>query len=161
MSDKGWEAMAGLERPDTVIQPQASAAAVALPAIAPEAYAAFGQEHPELRGEVIEVRYGEGAFCQIERRFLVRVEGAGDHFLALICTNYAVLIEGRGLADLRRRLSARKVDFIQELDRRRWPVVLSGVPVVEKIELLQADGPLSEGLSSRRAGTSEERQSSY
>ena len=118
-----------------------------------EEYQAFGQEHPELRGEVIEIRYGDGDWCQLERRFLVRVEGAGDSCLALICTNYAVMITGQGLSELRRRLAARKLDFVQEYDPKRWPVSLNGVPKVEKVELLQADGPLADSIQQHRSAS--------
>lgn len=153
MSDD-FESFAGLQPPSAApsaasgrawaerVQPgpAPSAASPAEPMLSVEhAYQAFGTEHPDTDGS-IEIRHGNNEWCQIFRPYLVRVEGVGDTLVSLLCTSCAIIIAGRHLGELRRLLRAGRLDFVQEFDQRRWPEPTEGAPVVERIEIIYAEG---------------------
>ena len=101
-------------------------------------YRAWGHEHPEV-DDVIEIRCASGEWSQLYRSYLVRVEGVGDSLLSLFCTSCVVMISGRNLGELRRLVKARRVDYLQEHDPKRWPQLAPGVPLIESIELMQPE----------------------
>jgi hypothetical protein len=134
LTDKWEEALRG--RPETKVTPLSPGAAA--PPIAEKGdYQPWGREHANI-DDVIEVRLKSGEWRQVFRPYLVAVEGVGDTTLSLLCTSYAVTLEGRHLAELRHLIKARAVDFIQEFDPSQWREPGEGAPRIERMEIVQA-----------------------
>lgn len=111
-------------------------------AVEPDAkgYQAWGRECPDV-GDVLEIRRKDGSWKQINRAFLVGVDGTGDRLVSLVCTAFAVTLEGRNLGELRTRLKTRTIDYVQEFDPARWPEPPGGGPVIDRIDILELRAP--------------------
>jgi hypothetical protein len=73
-------------------------------------------------------------------RFLIQVGFVGEEQLKLFLPDCIVVIEGRNLRDLRKKLARRQVTFIQQWSPRVWPAVPpAGEPVVEKIAVARPE----------------------
>jgi hypothetical protein len=73
-------------------------------------------------------------------RFLMQVGFVGEEQLKLFLPDCIVVIEGRCLRDLRKKLARRQVTFIQQYSARVWPAVPpAGEPVVEKIAVVRPE----------------------
>lgn len=73
---------------------------------------------------------------EVQYRFVVRIGYVGDEQITLFLTDAMIVIEGRHLRDLRKRLSRRRVTFIQAFHPGFWPKPSEGEPVVEKVRIL-------------------------
>lgn len=137
MTDK-WEELLRGGKPLTTVTPISPAAAPAAVPPAPKgSYEAWGREHANI-DDVIEVRLKTGEWRQVFRPYIVSVEGIADRILSLLCTSYAVTLEGRHLGELRTLIKSRGVDFIQEFDPNQWQEPGVGAPRIDRIEILQA-----------------------
>jgi hypothetical protein len=73
-------------------------------------------------------------------RFLMQVGFVGEEQLKLFLPDCIVVIDGRNLRDLRKKLSRRQVTFIQQYSARVWPAVPpAGEPVIEKIAVVRPE----------------------
>lgn len=136
MTDKWEEALRG--RPETKVTPLPPGPAVAeTPRAEKGDYQPWGREHSNI-DDVIEVRLKSGEWRQVFRPYLVAVEGVGDTTLALLCTSYAVTLEGRHLGELRNLIKARGVDFMQEFDPNQWRDPGENAPRIDRMEIVQA-----------------------
>lgn len=71
-------------------------------------------------------------------RFLMQVGFVGDEQLKLFLPDCIVVIEGRRLAELRRKLARRMVTFICQHNPRVWPERPSSTePIIERIEVVR------------------------
>lgn len=73
---------------------------------------------------------------EVQYRFLIRIAYVGDEQIQLMLTDAIIVIEGKHLRELRKRLSRRKVSFIQAYHAGFWPPPPAGEPIVERIEIL-------------------------
>lgn len=73
---------------------------------------------------------------EVQYRFIVRIGYVGDDQINLMLTDAIISIEGRNLRELRKRLSRRKVTFVQAFNAKLWPQPGMGEPVIERIEIL-------------------------
>lgn len=105
-----------------------------------EEYRPWGRECPDV-SDVLEVRRKDGSWKQINRSFLVGVDGTGDRLVSLVCTAFAVTLEGRNLGELRSRLKTHTIDYLQEFDPARWPMPSGGQPVIDRIEIMELRSP--------------------
>lgn len=103
-------------------------------------YRPWGRECPDV-SDVLEIRRKDGSWKQINRSFLVGVDGVGDHLVTLVCTAFAVTLSGTNLAELRTRLKTHTIDYVQEFDPIRWPMPPAGGPVIDRIEILELRAP--------------------
>lgn len=99
---------------------------------------------PTGMGEVCDVqRWMDGTEVaegiEFQYRFLMQVGYVGEEQLKLFLPDCIVLIEGRHLRDLRRKLARRMVTFIQQYNPRVWPVPAEGEPVVERIQVVRPE----------------------
>lgn len=73
---------------------------------------------------------------EVQYRFLVRTAYVGDEQINLFLTDAIISIEGRNLRELRKRLSRRRVTFIQAFHPGLWPRPPEGDPIIERIRIL-------------------------
>jgi len=88
------------------------------------------------------VRWIEGTEIQegieFQYRFLMQVGFVGEEQLKLFLPDCIVVIEGKHLRDLRKKLTRRQVTFIQQFNARVWPAAKrQGEPIIEKIEVVR------------------------
>jgi hypothetical protein len=73
----------------------------------------------------------------IQYRFLIRIAYIGEEDLHLFLTDSVVRIEGQRLFDLRKRLSRRRITFIQCFNPLVWPEQPPAEePVISRISVL-------------------------
>ncbi|MBI1262758.1 MAG: hypothetical protein GC184_13650 [Rhizobiales bacterium] len=108
-------------------------------------YRAFGFLPTGNVGETCEVtRWIEGTEIpegiEFQYRFLMQVGYVGDEQLRLFLPDCIVVIEGRNLRELRKKLARRRATFVQQYSRKVWPEVPpNGETVVEKIEVVRPE----------------------
>lgn len=73
---------------------------------------------------------------EVQYRFMIRTAYVGDEQINLMLTDAIISIEGRHLRELRKRLSRRKVTFIQAFNPRLWPQPGPDQPLIERISIL-------------------------
>lgn len=73
---------------------------------------------------------------EVRYHYIVRIGWVGDEQINLMLTDAIITIEGQWLRDLRKRLSRRKVTFIQAYHSKHWPKPALGQPLVERIGIL-------------------------
>ena len=133
MTDKWEQTLRG--GPQTVVTPTVPAVVTA--PVEKGDYRPWGREHANI-DDVIEVRLKSGEWRQVFRPYLVAVEGVGETTLSLLCTSYAVTLEGRHLGELRTLIKSRGVDFIEEFDPKQWREPEVNAPRIDRIEVIQA-----------------------
>lgn len=70
-------------------------------------------------------------------RFLLRVGFVGEEQLKLFLPDCIVVIDGKHLGDLRKKLGRRQCTFIQQFSARVWPKLRpQGETIIEKIQLV-------------------------
>jgi len=112
---------------------------------APEsaAYRPYGVLPTDSISETCEVvRWIEGTEIpegiDFQYRFLIQVGFVGEEQLKLFLPDCIVVIDGRNLRDLRKKIARRQCTFIQQYSARVWPAVPSaGEPVIEKIDVVR------------------------
>lgn len=123
---------------DRVSEPRMQPEA-AEPAAETGAYRAFGYT-PTDDLETCDIAWWLGGDTpqgqEIQYRFLVRVGYFGDDCLHLMLTDAMIVIEGKNLRELRKRLTRGKVTFIQAFNPRVWSKPPEGEAIVEKVTLL-------------------------
>lgn len=78
----------------------------------------------------------------VQYRFIVRIGYVGDEQINLMLTDAIITIEGKNLRDLRKRLSRRRVSFIQAFNAGVWQRPPHSEPLVERISILYpGEGP--------------------
>jgi hypothetical protein len=127
----------------------------------------LGRTEPPTNGEAQETSAGSGAYkpygflptgnigetCEVSRwiegteisegiefqyRFLMQVGYVGEEQLKLFLPDCIVVIEGKHLRDLRKKIARRQVTFIQQYSPRVWPNAKpQGEPIIEKIEVIR------------------------
>lgn len=70
-------------------------------------------------------------------RFLMEVTFTGDEMIRLMLPDCVVVIEGRFLTELRRKLMRGVVTFIRQYNRLIWPPPPPGETIVERIEVVR------------------------
>lgn len=73
---------------------------------------------------------------EVQYRFLVRIGYVGDEQINLMLTDAIISIEGKRLQELRKRLSRRRVTFIQAFNPKVWARPAEGEPIIERIGIL-------------------------
>ena len=107
-------------------------------------YKAYGFLPTGTIGEACDVRWwmpGTETIQGIEfqYRFLMQVGYVGDHELRLFLPDSIVVIEGKRLTDLRKKLARRMVTFMQQHNPRVWPVPPTDEPLIERIEIMRPE----------------------
>ncbi|MBV8979149.1 MAG: hypothetical protein JO261_11175 [Alphaproteobacteria bacterium] len=76
---------------------------------------------------------------EFQYRYLLRVAYVGDEEIRLFLPDTIVVIEGKNLRDLRKKLARRQVTFICQYTAKVWPEVIApNEPVVWAISLMCA-----------------------
>ncbi len=78
---------------------------------------------------------------EFQYRFLMQIGYVGEEQIKLFLPDCVVLIEGRHLRDLRKKLARRQVTFIQQFNARVWPGIAQTDPVVAGIEIIRTNTP--------------------
>lgn len=148
-NSRSFEEFAGLTPKTTVSTgaplPATSPAAASPPAPALEviqhAYEAAGHEHPDA-DSFLELRPAGPHADILEWAYIVRLRyGRDGRSITIYGTGFAAVITGRNLVQLVPRLKARKVDWLQAYDPKRWPDrPADGAAVIERIELIEEGG---------------------
>jgi hypothetical protein len=105
------------------------------------AYKAFGFV-PTSVGECCDVqRWLDGTpiaeGIEFQYRFLIQVGYVGEEQIKLFLPDCIVVIEGRRLRELRRKLARRQVTFIQQYSPLVWPAPAPGEPIVTSIAVVR------------------------
>lgn len=72
-------------------------------------------------------------------RLLMQVSYSGDEQMRLLLPDCIILLEGRGLTEIRQKLARRQVTFVQQYSRRLWPTAPNDGPVIERVEIIRPD----------------------
>jgi hypothetical protein len=71
-------------------------------------------------------------------RFLLKVGFVGEEQLKLFLPDCIVVIDGKHLGDLRKKIARRQCTFIQQFSARVWPNLRpQGEPVIERIHFME------------------------
>ncbi len=111
-----------------------------------KSYKAYGFLPTNTVGETCDIRrwidgtdIAVGVECQY--RFLLRVAYSGDTDLRLFFPDFAIVVRGQNLRELRRKLARRQVTFVQQYSPRIWPEGPElGQPLVEALHLTYPSG---------------------
>lgn len=76
---------------------------------------------------------------EFQYRFLMQIGYVGEEQLRLFLPDCIVVIEGRFLRDLRKKLARRMVTYIQQFNPRVWPAPGNGEPVVTRIDIVRPE----------------------
>lgn len=77
---------------------------------------------------------------EFQYRFLMQIGYVGEEQIKLFLPDCIVVIDGKNLRDLRKKLARRQVTFIQQFSTRVWPVSSEkGSPVIDKIAVLRPE----------------------
>ncbi len=75
---------------------------------------------------------------EIQYRFLTQIAYHGEEQLKLFMPDCIVVIEGKHLRDLRKKLARRAVTFIQQFNARVWLPPPDGQPIIDSIEIIRS-----------------------
>jgi hypothetical protein len=115
------------------------------PAAEPGVYKPYGFLPAGGIGESCEVcRWLDGTEIaegiEFQYRFLMQIGFVGEEQLRLFLPDCIVVIEGKNLRDLRKKLARRQVTFIQQFSPRLWSGSPSqGEPVIDRIMVARPD----------------------
>ncbi|MDH4745873.1 hypothetical protein OMP43_17750 [Sphingomonas sp. CBMAI 2297] len=76
---------------------------------------------------------------EFQYRFLMQIGYVGDEQIKLFLPDCIVVIEGRFLRDLRKKLARRQVTFIQQYTPLIWGPPPNGDPVIESITVVRPE----------------------
>lgn len=113
-------------------------------------YRAFGFFPTGSAGEACEVaRWVDGTEIaegiEFQYRFLMQIGFVGEEELRLFLPDCIVIIHGKRLRELRKKLARRMVTFIQQWNARVWASHPSGEPIVERIEIVRPEMTIERG----------------
>lgn len=97
-------------------------------------YEAYGFNRSPLQGNPIvaqdrlEIRQKNDSGYFVPYSLVTLTGYIADHTITLYCTNYAIIIEGQNLTELRELLLERKAKWVQEFDGKRFNTSLKGLP---------------------------------
>lgn len=74
---------------------------------------------------------------EFQYRFLLQVGYVGEELLKLFLPDCIVVIEGKGLRELRKNLTRRQVSFIQQYNPRVWALPPKGEPIIDSIKVVR------------------------
>lgn len=100
------------------------------------------------------VRWMEGTEVaegiEFQYRFLMQVGFVGEEQLKLFLPDCIVVIDGKHLGDLRKKLARRQCTFIQQFSSRVWPKLRPhGEPLIETIQIVRPNAG-DDGRAARR-----------
>ncbi|MDQ0462951.1 hypothetical protein QO010_000699 [Caulobacter ginsengisoli] len=75
----------------------------------------------------------------LQYRFLMQIGFVGEEQLKLFLPDCIVVIDGKRLRDLRKKLSRRMATFIQQWNPRIWPAPPVGEPIIERISVMRPE----------------------
>jgi hypothetical protein len=125
--------------------------AAAPPAEPNETHAGSGQYKPygflptNTVGETCDVQRwldatGIAEGIEFQYRFLMQIGYVGEEEIRLFLPDCIVIIEGKNLRELRKKLARRQVTFIQQHSAKVWPYRPPvGEPLIEKIQVIRPD----------------------
>ena len=76
---------------------------------------------------------------EFQYRFLMQIGYVGEEQLKLFLPDCIVVIEGRFLRELRKKLARRMVTFIQQYNPRIWAMPGNGEMVITRIDVVRPD----------------------
>lgn len=77
---------------------------------------------------------------EFQYRFLMQIGYVGEEQIRLFLPDCIVVIEGKRLRDLRKKLARRQVTFIQQFNPRVWPgSPPANEPLIERIEVVRPE----------------------
>ncbi len=79
---------------------------------------------------------------EFQYRFLVQIGYVGEEQIKLFLPDCIVVIEGRLLRELRKKLARRQVTFIQQYSSLIWPAPPPGEPIVTRIAVMRPQRPV-------------------
>jgi len=137
----GFTERLGRDAPTPAVEPPEGASATG-------PYKAYGFM-PSGVGEVCDIqRWVDGTEVpeglELQYRFLMQVGYVGEEQLRLFLPDCVVLIEGKHLRDLRKKLARRLVTFIVQFNPKVWQSPEPGEPVVTAVEISRPGQPASE-----------------
>ncbi len=113
-------------------------------AVSNEPYKPFGFMPSGTVGESCDVQrwidnteIAEG--IEFQYRFLMQIGYVGEEQLRLFLPDCIVVIEGRFLRELRKKLARRMVTYIQQYNPRVWAPPGNGETVIERIDIVRPE----------------------
>jgi len=82
---------------------------------------------------------------EFQYRFLMQIGYVGEEQIKLFLPDCIIVIEGRHLHDLRKKLARRMVTFIQQYNPRVWSASPEGGPFIEFIQVVRPEELTSRG----------------
>lgn len=76
---------------------------------------------------------------EFQYRFLMQIGYVGEEQIKLFLPDCIIVIEGRQLRDLRKKLARRQVTFIQQFNPRVWPSNAEAGSLVECIDIVRPE----------------------
>jgi len=76
---------------------------------------------------------------EFQYRFLMQIGFVGEEQLKLFLPDCIVVIEGKRLRDLRKKLARRMVTFICQFNPRVWPTPPASEAIIERIDVVRPD----------------------
>lgn len=76
---------------------------------------------------------------EFQYRFLMQIAYVGEEQIKLFLPDCIVVIEGRHLHELRKKLARRQVTFVQQYAPQVWPAPPRGEPVVTSIAVVRPE----------------------
>jgi len=107
------------------------------------AYKPFGFLPTNTVGETCDIqRWIDGTEIaegiEFQYRFLMQIAYVGEEEIRLFLPDCIVLIEGKNLRELRRKLARRQVTFVQQYSAKVWPVnPLPTDPLIQRIQVIR------------------------
>lgn len=137
----GFAQRLGRPAPDPIAAPATGHPKESLAGVGP--YKPYGFMPAANIGETCDVqRWLDGTEIaegiEFQYRFLMQIGYVGEEQIKLFLPDCIVVVEGRHLRDLRKKLARRQVTFIQQFNGRVWPSVPVGEPVIERVEIARS-----------------------
>jgi len=76
---------------------------------------------------------------EFQYRFLIQVGYVGEEQIKLFLPDCIVVIEGKGLRELRKKLARRQATFIQQYSALVWPAPPPGEPIITSIAVVRPE----------------------
>ena len=73
---------------------------------------------------------------EFQYRFLMQIGYVGEEEIKLFLPDCIIVISGKHLRDLRKKLARRQVSFIQQFSERIWPPVNRQEAIVDSVKVI-------------------------